>query len=107
MSEPPSSARPYRVSYSEHVRQELLELIARARSRGLGRQVLEAVKEIDRRLHVYPQFGEPLRDLKLEPAQLWFATVPPLVVRYFLDEERRLVSVLAPLQPLPGSGLEP
>lgn len=106
MSEPTSGPVPYRVIYSEHVRQELLELMARARARGIGREVLEAVRLIDQRLRVYPQFGEPLHDLKLEPGRIWIGTIPPLTVRYILDEERRLVMVVVPLTPLPGSGLE-
>jgi hypothetical protein len=73
----------------------------------LDRQVAAAVRVIHERLRIYPQFGEPILDLKLEPARAWVATVPPLVVRYFLDEERRLVIVVAPFAPLPGSGLEP
>jgi hypothetical protein len=87
------------------VRDELKALVARARGLGLGPQVRAAVREIDRRLHVYPQFGQPLRDLTVEPARLWIGVVPPLVVQYVLDEERRLVMVVLPLTPLPESGL--
>ena len=80
-------------------------LVARARDRGLGSHVLAAVREPDRRLRVYPQFGQPLRDLRLEPAQVWIAVVPPLTVQYVLDEERRSVFVVTPIVPLPESGL--
>ncbi len=107
MSEPSSGPAPYRVAYSGLVRNELQKLIAKARSRGLARQVLAAVKEIDDRLRVYPQFGQPLRDLKLQPAQLWLGCVPPLVVQYSLDDERRVVMVVVPILPLPNSGLDP
>ncbi len=103
---PPTSPDPYHVAYSERVRKELVHLVARAKKVGLDQQVIAAVKEIDWRLHIYPQFGEPLQDLALEPAQLWIATVTPLVVRYILDEERRLVMVVVPFLPLPKSGLE-
>jgi hypothetical protein len=67
----------------------------------MGSHALEAVKTIDSRLHIYPQFGQPLRDLKTEGSTLWIAVVWPLVVQYVLDEERRLVFVLAPFQMLP------
>jgi hypothetical protein len=87
------------------VRNELKALLARARAHGLGPQVLAAVKEIDRRLQIYPQFGQPLRSLALEPAQLWIGVVEPLTVQYVLDEERHLVMVVVPLRPLPTSGL--
>jgi hypothetical protein len=107
MSEPANRPPRYRVSYSEYVRNQLRELIARARDPALARQALAAAREIDERFHVYPQFGQPLRDLELKPAQLWIGIVPPLVVRYVLDEERLLVMVLNPFEPLSGSGLEP
>jgi len=87
------------------VRNELRQLLARAKNRGLGAEALAAVKEIDNRLHIFPQFGQPLRDLRLENAQLWIGTVPPLVVQYVLDEHKHLVMVVVPLLPLPGSGL--
>ena len=105
MSEPPSPPVPYRVVYSGRVRNELRALIARARARGLAPQVLAAVRAIDERLRLYPQFGQPLRDLVLEPAQVWVGVVPPLVVQYTLDEQRRLVMVVVPLTALPDSGL--
>jgi hypothetical protein len=105
VTEPADAPIPYRVVYSERVREELRELVARARASGLGPEVLAAVKEIDRRLRVYPQFGEPLVELTHEPGQVWVGAVGPLVVRYALYEERRLVMVAVPLAPMPGLGL--
>lgn len=105
MSEPPAAPVPYRVVYSEHVRTRLRQLVAHAKRRGLAREVLEAVKEIDRRLRIFPQFGQPLLDLTHEPGQLCLGVVPPLVVRFALHEERRLVFVTTPLAPLPRAGL--
>jgi hypothetical protein len=105
MTESSSKPAPYRVSYSRHVREELRSLVSRANQRGLGPQVLAAVRTIDERLRIYPQFGQPLYDLKLEPAQLWIATVPPVVVKYVFDEERRQVMIVAPFEQLPRSGL--
>jgi len=106
VSEPSTNPVPYKVAYSERVRDALRSLIIRARHRGLAQRVLTAVKELDYRFHVYPQFGQPLRDLKLGTAQIWIGVAPPLVARYFLDEERRLVVMLDPPLPLPGSGLQ-
>jgi hypothetical protein len=103
MSEPGRIPNPYRVVYSDRVRTDLVGLAARARGCGLGPQFVAAVKEIDRR-RIYPQFGQPLHNLKLEPAQIWIGVVPPLVVRYSLDDERRLVMVTIPIAPLPRSG---
>jgi hypothetical protein len=105
VTEPPDHPIRYHVSYSGRVREELKALVARARALGLGPQVIAAVKEIDRLLHIYPQFGQPLRDLSFEPAQLWIGVVEPLTVRYVLDEERHAVMVVVPFLPLPSSGL--
>jgi hypothetical protein len=106
MSEP-AGTPPYRVAYSGRVRDGLKTLGARAKERGLGKEFLAAVRQLDERLRVYPQFGQPLYNLRLEPAQVWVGVVPPLVVQYSLDEERRLVMVASPIEPLPRSGLEP
>jgi hypothetical protein len=94
----------YNVAYSERVRGELRRLAVAAKGRGLKAEFLAALKEIDRRLHIYPQFGQPLRDLKLEPAQVWIGAVPPLVVQYILDEERHLVMVVVPILRYPTQG---
>jgi hypothetical protein len=101
MSEPSQSPVRYRVAYSERIRTELRGLIARAASRGLGRQVVAAVQALDERLHIYPQFGEPLRDMELKPAQLWIGCVALLVVRYWLNEELRTVIVVGAVLLLP------
>jgi hypothetical protein len=105
MSDEGPAPAPYQVSYSGRVRDELEKLITRARALGRAGEVLRALKAIDYRLHVYPQFGQPLRDLNLEPARVWVACVPPLTVQYVLDEDRRAVAVVAPITPLPKSGL--
>ncbi len=104
MNEPANPPPPYRVTYSERVRVGLVRLGAKAKECGRGPQFVTALKEIDRRLHIYPQFGEPLQDLQLKPAKTWIGVVPPLVVKYTLDEERRLVIVAVPLEALPRSG---
>jgi len=54
------------------------------------------MKKIVYCLHVYPQFGQPLFDLKVEPIQVWIGVVEPLVVEYAIDEARRLVIIGAP-----------
>jgi len=52
-----------------------------------------AFKEFDRLLRIYPQFGEPEADLKQEGGQVYNGIVPPLVMRYAIVEDRRLVLV--------------
>ncbi len=105
MTEAFGAPAPYQVSYSGLVRAAMRQLVARARLSGHAPEVIAAIKEIDRRLHIYPQFGEPKINLTYEPGQIWTGTVPPLVVRYAVYEERRLVIVSVPLAPLPGSGI--
>lgn len=96
---------PYVVSYSQRVRDELVRLVTRTRGLGLAPTVLAAAREIDRRLRIYPQFGQPLRMLSVGSAQLWVGVVPPLVVHYVLDEDRHRVMVVLPFLTLPRSGL--
>ena len=49
-----SGSVPYRVVYSERVRQRLLALADIARERGDGAAFIGALKEFQRRLCVYP-----------------------------------------------------
>ena len=67
----------YRVAYSERVRRRLLGLADVACDRGDGEAFLTALKEFHRRLGLYPQFGEPLTDLKQEPGQVWLGSSGP------------------------------
>jgi len=93
VSTAPSEPVPYRVVYSERVRQRLLALADVARERGDGDAFVAAVKEIHRRLCLYPQFGEPLFDLTQEAGQVWLGIVRPLSMRYGVLDERRVVMV--------------
>jgi hypothetical protein len=86
---------PYRVVYSERVRERLLALADVARERGDGAAFVAALKEFHRRLCIYPQFGEPLTELTQEPGQIWMGIVRPLAMRYGIFEERRTVIVAA------------
>ena len=101
MSESPSSPTPYHVSCSEKIRLELLSFADKAHEHGLEFDYLAGLKAIERLLRIYPQFGEPLTDLKLEPSQLWIGSVWPIVMRYTLDDQRRLVMIVAPFLLLP------
>jgi hypothetical protein len=95
---------PYRVIYSESVRNALKDFHASAAQVGLGPNVISAMRRIDDRLRSDPHiFGEAkyrYRALKLE---LRVAIEPPLVVHYTVHEEQPLVFVKA-LQALPGQG---
>lgn len=90
-----SGISPYRVAYSQRVRERLLTLADTARERGDGEAYLAALREFHRRLLLYPQFGEPLIDLKQESGQVWIGIVRPLAMRYGVFDERRLVMVSA------------
>ena len=106
MSEPSEPPVPYHVSYAGQARAELQALADRARERGLVRELLAALKKLEHILRTYPQHGEPLYDLRLASAKALVLPVPPLVVRYMLHEERRVVIVGAPISLLRNSGLE-
>jgi hypothetical protein len=88
-----SGPLPYRVVYSERVRQRLLALADIARERGDGEAFLAALKEFHRRLCLYPQFAEPLIDLTQEFGQVWLGIVRPRAMRYGVFDERRVVFV--------------
>lgn len=103
---PAAEPVPYRVVYSERVRQRLLALADLARDRGDGEGFLAALKEFDRRLGLYPQFGGPLIDLKQEPGQVWLGFVRPLAMRYGVFDERRVVLVTELPVLLPKAGVQ-
>jgi hypothetical protein len=104
VSEPTSEPAPYQVVYSEVVRNEVRMLIADAASPEEARTIMAAFKEFDRRLRLYPQFGEPLLDLTHEAGRMWLGTVAPVGMRYAVFEDMRLVMVTIPPRLLPASG---
>jgi hypothetical protein len=94
----------FRVVYSESARTALRDLHARAVRRGLGQNVLAAIRTIDHSLCTDPHgFGEPKYRYRALKLQLRVAIVPPLVVHYTVHEEQPLVFVKA-LRSLPGQG---
>ncbi|HEV3255378.1 MAG TPA: hypothetical protein VG013_00730 [Gemmataceae bacterium] len=95
---------PYRVIYSELVRNALKDLYARAAQKGLAAHVLSAVQTIDHRLRTDPRlFGEAKYRYRVLKLELRVAIEPPLVVHYTVHDEQALVFVKA-LQSLPGQG---
>jgi hypothetical protein len=106
VNEPENELVPYRVVYSERVRTELRALIDRATGTGQGRAVLDALKELDARLRIYPQFGERRQDLSVTGQSQWGATFPPLFVEYVIDEPNRAVYVVIPFKALPHAGFQ-
>jgi hypothetical protein len=105
-SEPTPSPTPYQVIPSGRVAAELKALVKRAAATGFGHQALSALKEIERILRIYPQFGEPRRDLTMVGETAWAMTIPPLYVEYIIDELNRVVYIVIPFKALPNSGFE-
>lgn len=106
MSEPSQSTPPYRIVWSERCRQTTRELLLRAAERGRHAEVAQLLRDIIRRLEWIPlDFGEPLADHVHTGIQERIAPLSPLVVRFGVDEARRLVYVLIPLKLLANSGL--
>jgi hypothetical protein len=100
-----SSGQPrsrYHVVYSKRVTSHLETLVRLTSSPGKAKAILEAAKEIDRRLGIYPQFGEPLRSVRRHSSQIWLGVVDPLVVHYSIHEDIRQVWVVVPKLLLPG-----
>src|SRR5258708_70141 len=105
MSEPSPVPNYYDVSYTLRVRDALRKLVIQATKIGLGTQSVAALKVLDYRLRIYPQFGDPLRDMTVIGGHLQIARVPPWVVRYLLDEEKRTVAIGTPIKVFQGFGL--
>jgi hypothetical protein len=103
----------YRISYSERVLEELVQLMRRNPDR--TNVIRSAFREINRRLRIYPQFGQPIQNLNVEPTQHWIAAYPPLIVYYVLlenDEEQAAatgfhgeVMIVRPFKPIPRTGI--
>ena len=91
MSEP---IQLYQVAYSERVRRRLAEMGAEAARRGDREAFAAALKDFDGKLHLYPQFGDPLRDLVIERAALYNGIIRPLCMRNAVYENERLVVVV-------------
>jgi hypothetical protein len=100
------SPDPYQVSYSEDVREALRALLRRADRLGVGEETRAALQEIDYRLRIYPQFGEPFQDLQLPGATRWHAIHRELYVEYAILEDQRIVLVPVPIRPAPGTLLD-
>jgi hypothetical protein len=97
----PDPVVPYQVVYSAAVERRLRELSDEAVARGDGAAFAAALAEFRRLLRLYPQFGDPQIDLTAEPGVIYLGIIPPLLMRYGVFEERRLVFCGAPPVLLP------
>jgi hypothetical protein len=93
----------YEVSYAPRVLDTIRQMILPNPAHAA--ELITALRELEQRLRVYPQFGQPLRDLSVRPAQLWIGVVPPLVLHYVLNEDQRRVMVVRSPIPLPHTGI--
>ncbi len=106
MSEASEAVPPYRVVYSGRCRNEIRRALERAQARGRFAVVAQALREIDRRLHWIPlDFGQPIQDYSGLALTEYIGVVAPFVVKYGVDEARRIVHVSLPFGLLPRSGL--
>src|SRR5437660_12352627 len=87
---------PYRPVYSEVVKRRLRELSGAAFARGDGPAFTAALKEFDRLLRLYPQFGDPQIDLEVGGGQIRLGIIRPLSMRYGVHEDLRIVFCAAP-----------
>ena len=106
MSQPTGAVPPYRVIYSERCRDQTRELLARAAAKGRLAEIAQAIRDVHKRLQWIPlDFGEPLQDFVRLGIKEHIGVVAPLVVKYGVDEARRIVYVSLPFDLLPNSGL--
>lgn len=106
MTQPSDQTPPYRVVYSGLCRDEVKNLLARAKAKGRFGEVSQAIRDINTRLKWIPlDFGEPLQTLTHLGLKTHIGVIAPLVVRYGVDGERRIVHVSLPFDLLPKSGL--
>jgi hypothetical protein len=97
---------PYRVEVSGRVSAEVKALHARITDPRGRLELINALLTIDHVLRIYPQFGEPLRNLTTIGQTLYAAVFPPLFVEYVIDEPNRTVYIGMPFKHLPKSGLK-
>jgi hypothetical protein len=87
----PEPTAPYQLVYSDAVKQRLRELSDAAFARGDGPAFTAALKEFDRLLRLYPQFGDPLSDLQVGAGQVRLGIIRPISMRYGVNEDKRIV----------------
>jgi hypothetical protein len=93
---------PFRVVYSGRCREAAAKLLRRAKELNRYDEIAEAIRGIQKRLEWIPlDFGEPLHDYADLGIKELIGSVAPLVVKYGVDEARRIVYVVLPLSLLP------
>jgi hypothetical protein len=73
----------------------MLDAVTLAPTVALSREIAVSIKEFDKRLGMYPQFGEPLHPLSTPELVLWIGIASPLTLRYVIDDVHRLVFVVS------------
>jgi hypothetical protein len=101
VSTPSPEPQPYHVVYSVLAQTALYDLCQTAKARGYGADALRALKTIDERLKVYPQFGEPIRNYAALGVTEYRGHVWQITFTYAVDEQRRLVHVAAAPKAMP------
>jgi hypothetical protein len=86
----------YTVTSSDEVKTHLRKLGYISLERGDDEAFFLSLREFEKRLRIYPQFGDPLADLRGETGTIRVGIIRPISMRYAIFEERRLV-VIAPL----------
>jgi hypothetical protein len=79
----------------------------RAGAAGFEQAFLDALTQIFRILRTYPQYGEPLRELRQDGQSVYVTlafTIGPLFVEYVLDEANRRVFLVEAFKVMPHAG---
>jgi hypothetical protein len=81
-------------------------LLERARAKGRLKEIAQTLRGIHTRLEWIPlDFGQPLKDYLHLGIKEHIGVLPPLVIKYGVDEARRIVYVGLAFSLLPKSNL--
>jgi hypothetical protein len=97
---------PYRVAYSQLCLDGARQLLLRASAKVRFAEIAEVLGGINTRLEWIPlDFGEPLKNFVHLGIKEHIGVLAPVVVKYGVDETRRIVYVPLPFSLLPNSDL--
>lgn len=92
----------YKVSNYTGVNEQIIALVKRAASAGIRHLVIAALKEMAMHLQTHPlHWGDPEFGSNL-PGVVCHAVLDPIIIRYMVVEEKRIV-IVREVKPLPGS----
>jgi hypothetical protein len=106
MEEPSEQPSKYTVDRLPDVTEQIRRVVGRAKSLGIGRQVLDAIETIVAKLETIPrEWGDPEYATKQAGGLVLHGLQSPFIVQYVTFEQQRVVCILK-LRIFPGHPLE-